>query len=149
MGTSFWASSSSSIFANCVGAGLGLGSGFHWPKPTQEPLLLACAVDIEDAHGLAIQHELILDFAFEGDRRRAGQVDAGIFEILAVVDADGNQPAVLGMGLVAGPLENPNGAQRGRILVGDCDLALILRALQAARRQTAQLPLSRSELEPR
>ena len=48
-------------------------------------------------------------------------------EFLAVVDADGHEAAGFGFGFVASPLKDRDGAQRGRVFVGLCDLAGILR----------------------
>jgi hypothetical protein len=76
---------------------------------------------------LAIVLELILDVAFERERLGMIEIDAGVIEILAVVDADGNEAAGLGMRFVTGPLEDRDSAQVWRIRVGFGDLAGILR----------------------
>ena len=70
--------------------------------------------------------ELILDFALDGQWSRLGHVDAGVFEILAVVDADGNEAAGFGVVFAASPFQHADGAQLGNGRIGVGDLAGIL-----------------------
>jgi hypothetical protein len=55
------------------------------------------------------------------------KVDAGVIKILAIVDANWNNPGGLGMRLIAGPLEDRNSPQIWSIRLGFCNLARILR----------------------
>ncbi len=76
---------------------------------------------------MAIVLELILDVALQCERLGLGEIDAGVIEILPVVDANGNKTAGLGMRFIAGPLEDRDSAQVWRIRFGFGDLAGILR----------------------
>ena len=107
----------------------GLGAGHRFPLAEADPgtLLLACSVHVEESHGLAVLEKLVLHVAIEGNRRGTGEIVIRVLQLLAVVDADGNEAAGLGFGLVAGPLKDRNGAQCGRVLAGVRDLAGILR----------------------
>jgi hypothetical protein len=83
---------------------LGLGERLPHAEPNPRPLLLASPVDIKQAHGLAILLEFVLNLAAEGKWRRLREVDAAILQYLAVVYADRDEAASLGMTFGAGPL---------------------------------------------
>jgi hypothetical protein len=55
-----------------------------------------------------------------------GEIDAGVIQILAVVDTDGNEACSLGMGFIAGPFIYRNRAHVRRVRVWLGDLAGIL-----------------------
>ena len=71
-------------------------------------------------------------------RLRTCEIDVAILQSLAVVNGDGDEPAGLGLALVAGPLKDADGAQVGRIFGFLGHLAGILRRRQP-RRQTGAL----------
>ena len=89
-------------------------------------LLASRGVNVEQPHRLAIPLELILNVTFERERLGMGEIDAGVIQVLAVEDADGNEARGLGMGFIAGPLVHRDRAQVGRVRVRLGDLAGIL-----------------------
>ena len=130
----------------------GFRFGQRSPLAVADPsaLLSRRSINVEEAHRFAILLQLILDVAFKCQRLGMGKIDARVIQILAVVNADGNKPAGLGMRLIAGPLEDRDSAQIGRVRLGFGDLAGILRGAEMrktnAAEPTARLPLSTIDL---
>ena len=119
------------------GLGLATGSGFQAPKPTHEPCSWPALLDVEEANGLAVLLEFVFDFAGQGQRLGTGQVDAAILKLAVIEHGDGDEAAGFGLARFAGPFENSNGAQFGRVLAGFGHLAGVL-GQAAARRADGQ-----------
>jgi len=77
-------------FGNLLGRRGGFGQGLQFAESNPGVLLAAGLIDDKQADIFAVLLELVLDLALEGKRLRLGHVDAGVFEILAVVDANGD-----------------------------------------------------------
>ena len=90
-------------------------------------LLARGSFNVEAADGFAVCKKLVFDVARKGKREWAGEIYIRVLEVVAVINADGHEAAGFGMSLVAGPLEDRDGAHCGRVIVGLCDLAWILR----------------------
>ena len=67
--------------------GLWLGQRLQLAVSHPCPLLPGGIINVEEAHRLAVQLELVLDLAFKGKRRGPGKVDPRVLEFLPVVDA--------------------------------------------------------------
>ena len=114
---------------------LGRGNGKRLPCAIADPraLLLAGVLDVEEAYRSAILLEFVLDLSGQGKGLGAGHVNAAILKLVGqnaplIKDGDGDQAAGLGAACIAGPLEDGNGAQFGRVLAALGHLAGILRA---------------------
>lgn len=114
------------LSAGNLGRGAGGNKGLQDSLAYPRALCLTRALNIEEANGSAIELELVLDAAIEGEGLGTGEINAAILELLTVVDADGDEAAGLGMAGVAGEFENGDGAEDRRIFVVLFDLAGIL-----------------------
>ena len=132
-----------------------LGFGQLLPNPKSHPraLFLTGVVNVVQANGLAVLLELVFDFAGKCQRRRARQIDAGVLEILAVIETNRDEAAGFGMTFLAGPLQHRDGANLWRVLTGLGYLAGILRANRKRgkerypSRQTPQNPQNTSSAQ--
>ena len=106
----------------------GPSSGHRLPRTIAHPgaLLLPCVLDVEEAHRLAVLFQLVLHLAGQGQRLGPGNVDASILQLAAVQHGHGNQAAGLGLARLAGPLEDRDRSQFGRLLAGFRHLSWVL-----------------------
>jgi hypothetical protein len=90
-------------------------------------LRLARSLNVKVAHSSAVELQLVLNPAIEGEWLGPGKIDAAILELLSVEDTDRDETAGLGMDRIACIFKNRDGTQHGRVFVLLFDLAGILR----------------------